>query len=128
MALAGRLDAETTLRFLRWRELYAKEKPFQIFADIPEDAEDKRMSNCEWEDKPKFVKDVRGSEARYNLDSNGFMFARQATHVTDFTRREVIESDYLPEVEGLLKERVEGTDKVRCHRSLCQSQRLHCPY
>ena len=61
-----------TLKFFRWQELYMTEKSFQIFMDIPEDAQDKRASNVEFEDVVVSVHDERGKDKDFDLDSNGF--------------------------------------------------------
>lgn len=101
-----------TLKFLDWQELYETEKPFQIFINIPDEAEDKRTSNLVFEDVETAVHDVRGREKDFDLDKNGFRFLRHSSSLDDFHNKELIEKIYLPEVEALLRKEVEGVDKV----------------
>jgi hypothetical protein len=103
---------EASFKFIKWNDLYKTEKPFQIFANLPDDATDKRFSNLDWEDKPKTVSDLRGRGAEYSLDANGFTVVKHQSHMSDFTDRGRIEREYLPEVEELLREKVGGADKV----------------
>ena len=106
-------NVDASFKFIKWQELYQTEKPFQIFANIPDDAEDQRLTNVDWEDKPVRVVDIRGCESEYNLDANGFEVVSHESRTHDFTNREVIEKEYLPEVEDLLKEQLDGVDRVR---------------
>jgi hypothetical protein len=113
MRVPGPQNAETSLKFIKWNDIYKTEKPFQIFANLPDDATDKRLSNLDWEDKSKVVADLRGSESEYSLDANGFQVVQHKSAIDDFRDRELIERGYLPEVEELLRQRLDGVDKVR---------------
>jgi len=101
-----------TLKFLDWQELYETEKPFQIFINIPDEAEDKRTSNLVFEDVEVAVHDVRGREKDFDLDTNGFRFLKHSSILDDFHSKALIEDIYLPEVEALLRKEVEDVDKV----------------
>jgi hypothetical protein len=101
-----------TLKFFHWQGLYETEKPFQIFMDIPDDAQDKRTSNVEFEDVEIAIHDVRGKEKDFNLDVNGFRFLRHSSILDKFQSKAFVEDVYLPEVEALLRKEVEGADKV----------------
>lgn len=101
-----------TLKFLDWQELYNTEKPFQIFINIPEDAEDKRNSNLVFEDIDLPIQDIRTSKNKFSLDDNGFQFIKHSSSLTNFQSRESVEKIYLPEVEALLRKEVQGVDKV----------------
>jgi hypothetical protein len=101
-----------TLKFLDWQELYETEKPFQIFTNIPDEAEDKRTSNLVFEDVEIAVHNVRGREKDFDLDANGFRFLRHVSILDDFHSQKKIEDIYLKEVEILLRKEVEGVDKV----------------
>lgn len=105
-------DMEASFKFIKWQDLYETEKPFQIFANLPDDATDKRFSNLDWEDTPTRVADLRGCEEQYSLDANGFTVVKHKSRTSSFADRESIEREYLPEVEALLRERLEGVDKV----------------
>ncbi|KAH8173483.1 hypothetical protein LIA77_07738 [Sarocladium implicatum] len=105
-------NVEASFKFIKWLELYKTEKPFQIFANIPDDAKDQRLSNVDFEEEPTRVTDIRGCEGDYSLDANGLAVVKHESRTSDFTNRETIENDYLPEVESLLREQLEGVDKV----------------
>lgn len=112
-------NVEANLKFIKWNDIYRTEKPFQIFANLPDDATDKRLSNLDWEDKQKVVTDLRGSEGDYSLDANGFEVVQHKSKIDDFGDRELIEREYLPEVEELLRQRLDGVDKVCVVASHC---------
>ncbi|KAE9378879.1 hypothetical protein N431DRAFT_460204 [Stipitochalara longipes BDJ] len=101
-----------TLKFLDWQEQYETEKPFQIFINIPDEAEDKRTSNLVFEDISIAIQDVRGKEENFTLDSNGFQFVRHHSSLDCFQSKHSIEDIYLPEVDALLRKEIEGVDKV----------------
>lgn len=50
------------------------------------------------------VHDVRGREAEYTLDQDGFEFVRRPANEKDFFDDETIQAGYYPEVEQLLKD------------------------
>lgn len=50
------------------------------------------------------VKDVRGRESEYSLDSNGFQFYRHPSVEKDFIDDEQIKDQYYKEVEQILKD------------------------
>ena len=142
-----------TLKFLLWQPLYATEKPFQIFINIPPDAPDVRDTNLVFENVDLPVQDVRllvpsdspfsrskqpaGSDRQstplvappqdtpiqdvrtlpiptplFSLDTPGFMYHTHRTKVACFTDRDLVERNYLPEVEALIREVVEEVDRV----------------
>ena len=105
-------ELQVPLNFLDWQELYASEKPFQIFIDIPEDAEDQRDTNLVFKKVNVAVRDVRESSTNFSLDANGFIFRKYVPKTTDFSQRTVIERSYLPEIEKVLKEELEDVDRV----------------
>lgn len=49
------------------------------------------------------INDARGREKDFNLNDNGFQFARLDSKVTDFTVKEYVKETYYPEVEELVK-------------------------
>ncbi|KAL0259329.1 hypothetical protein SLS55_005065 [Diplodia seriata] len=44
-------DVHATLTYLLWSDLYLTEKPFKLFINIPETAQDQRDHNLDFEDK-----------------------------------------------------------------------------
>lgn len=98
--------------FLQWQKLYEIEKPFQIFINTPEDAQDQRDTNLVFEKQLCTIQDIRGVAYNPSLDENGFTYRRHLTKTTDFTNRRNVDEKYLPEVENLLKSEVDGVDRV----------------
>ncbi|KAL9609701.1 MAG: hypothetical protein Q9167_005551 [Letrouitia subvulpina] len=105
-------DVQASLSFLHWQDLYNLEKPFQIFINIPEDAEDQRDTNLVFKRVCLTIRDVRGLSTELSLDTNGFIYRQHTMRTTDCTDREDVEQSYLSEVEELLKREVEGADRV----------------
>lgn len=102
----------TSLNFLRWQNLYEEEKPFQIFINLPEDAEDQRTTNLVFEKVSLQVYDVRGQAEDFSLDTNGFMYRQHITKTIDFSDQQSIEETYLPNIQALLQQEVEGADRI----------------
>ena len=105
-------DVTTNLNFLRWQKLYEEEKPFQIFINIPEDAEDQRVTNLVFEKISLKIHDVRGQSKDFSLDTNGFMYRQHATKTRNFSNRQSVDEKYLPEIKALLQQEVEGADHI----------------
>ena len=105
-------DLRVSLSFLHWQDLYETEKPFQIFINIPEDAEDQRDTNLVFKQVCLSVHDVRYHPTEFSLDATGFMYCHHTARTTNFTSRENIEKSYLPEIEELLKREVDGVDRI----------------
>lgn len=105
-------DVQASLSFLDWQDLYEVEKPFQIFINIPEDAEDQRDTNLVFKRVCVMIWDVRGLSTELSLDTNGFIYRQHTMRTIDCTNREDVQQSYLPEVEELLKREVEGADRV----------------
>ena len=105
-------DTQVSLSFLHWQELYEREKPFQIFTNIPEDAEDQRDSNLVFKRETVLIRDIRGLSEMFSLDTNGFIYRRHTLKNIDSYDRKSIEQNYLPKIEKLLRQAVEGIDQV----------------
>lgn len=65
-------DAVGTFKYIKWLDLYKKEKPFQIFIDIPKTAPDQRFTNLSYEEREETFRDVRGQEESFTLNDHGF--------------------------------------------------------
>jgi hypothetical protein len=100
------------VKFIQWQELYEYEKPFQIFIDPPKGAKDQRTTNLIYEDRTINVVDIRGEESTYSLDDHGFTYRHHESTFDDFEKRDAVETEYLPEMERVLKSEVDGVDKV----------------
>ena len=106
-------DDVVTFQHIVWKDLYLKEKPFQLFLDIPADAPDQRKTNVEFEHREIAVQDIRQKKEAFGLDSHGFMVRRSSTlsNLVDLNTTSV-ESIYLPAIEEFLRAEVEGVDRV----------------
>ncbi|KAK7393856.1 hypothetical protein QQX98_013360 [Neonectria punicea] len=98
------------LKYLQWQDLYERERPFQLFIDLPPDAEDRRVSNLVFEKHHVPIVDIRSRYNQFSLDTHGFMIRKHQTAMKDFTDREAVESIYLPEVEEILRSNLDGVD------------------
>lgn len=108
-------DETTAFHFLKWQELYETEKPFQIYIDIPKDAPDQRSDNLVFEQgQETVVRNVRGNENAFGLDSHGFMYVKSDSKLpsTQFYDRRSIEETYLPECEALIMKHVPNVDRL----------------
>lgn len=105
-------DISANLNFLQWQKLYEEEKPFQIFINLPEDAEDQRTTNLVFEKISLKIHDVRGHSNDFSLDTNGFMYRQHITKVIDFSNRQSVVESYLSEIKSLLQQEVEGADHI----------------
>ena len=105
-------DLQVHLSFLSWQDLYATEKPFQIFIDIPTGAEDQRDTNLVFKKALVEVRDIRHLSIDLSLDANGFIYRKHTTKTEDFTQKGMVEQSYLPEIEELLKAEMEDVDRV----------------
>ena len=107
-------NEQAVLNYLEWQDSYAKEKPFQLFSVVPNSGlAGERTTNLVFkEGQMEFIRDVRGEESLYSLDTKGFAFTVYPTCLPDFTIRENIENVYLSEMEELLKREVDSVDKI----------------
>ncbi|KAF2476026.1 uncharacterized protein BDR25DRAFT_379689 [Lindgomyces ingoldianus] len=113
--MAGPRDERTHFLYLKWSDLYNREKPFQLFLDIPKESPDQRKSNLVYEEGPEeIVHDVRGRESEFSIDNNGFTYIKHSTKLSSeqFEDHAAVEGCYLPECEKLLRKHLEGVDRV----------------
>ncbi|KAK3384247.1 hypothetical protein B0T24DRAFT_588827 [Lasiosphaeria ovina] len=114
MSLAT-VDEQARLVYLQWKDLYTKEKPFQVFANVPAGS-DEKLTNLVFEPGPPVtIHDLRGHEDGFSLDGNGFTVIRDEMPGSyDLDSRECMKNDVVPYLEDLVKRHVEGADFVRC--------------
>jgi hypothetical protein len=109
------LSEEATFRYLEWNDIFRHERPFQILIDIPPDAPDQRRTNCTFASQSKIlVKDVRDNLEGFQLDTHGFTFVKHESKLKDtqFKDRVEVEKMYVKECEDLIKQYLEGVDRV----------------
>lgn len=105
-------DAVGTIKYIKRLDLYKKEKPFQIFIDIPKTAPDQRFTNLLYEEREETFRDVRGKEENFTLNDHGFAYYHHDFGFDDYENREAVEANYLPKLEDFLRAKVEDVGKV----------------
>ncbi|KAK3687875.1 hypothetical protein B0T22DRAFT_375046 [Podospora appendiculata] len=94
-------DQRAQLNYIQWKEDFKTEKPYEVISDMPEGH---KRRNFTLEAGPEeVIRDVRGSEAAFNLDDNGFEVRRHEMAIRSFDPN-TIESHYLPSIMSLLQE------------------------
>src|SRR4051794_5288365 len=106
------LGMNVSLEFLQWQSLYEVERPFQIFINIPPNAEDQRSDNLVFHRVPVRLNDVRLNPNKPNIDECGFKYVRHESEFKDFRDRELVTSEYLPECEALLRAQLGDVDEI----------------
>jgi hypothetical protein len=92
----GSQDVNTVLHYHKPNE--DGSPPHPTYVDHPE------TYDRPTEVHPVTVRDVRGRETEYTLDSNGFQIHRQITNEKEFLDDEKIKIGYYAETEQLLKD------------------------
>ena len=98
-------DVPTTLNYFQALD----DKPLRQYVGTPPPGEAK--SNIGTDPRPAVIHDVRGREAEFNLDKNGFQFVRWPSVEKEFVDEEAIKTKYYAEVETILKQ-VTGAKRV----------------
>lgn len=101
--------------YLHWQESYKTEKPFQILIDLPADAKDQRRTNVEYrQGREQEILDVRAVSEDFDIDLFGFTHVthRSSVRGADFYDKAIVEEQYLPECEALLRRVLDKVDKV----------------
>lgn len=93
---SGPQDVQTVLNYHKPNE--DGSPPHPTYVDRP------KTYDRPFESHPTTVKDVRGRENEYSLDSNGFQFYRHPSVEKGFVDDEQIKDQYYKEVEQLLKD------------------------
>jgi hypothetical protein len=114
-------DVLTDLIFLKPDSKYMHEKPYRLRYD-PGDAIPR--TNCETDvQRDITIRDIRGKEADYTLNRNGFQVVRLDSKLTpeDFHDRAKVKAVYYQELKELLK-RTLGAKKVEVlEHGVCSS-------
>ncbi|KAF2437989.1 methyltransferase CmcJ [Karstenula rhodostoma CBS 690.94] len=100
--------------YIQWKDIYKDEKPYEILADLPIEANGTAKTNITLEKgTADNVTDVRDREAEFSLDNNGFAFIKHKSDFTEFDKSKFVEDEFLPKVvEPFLKKHVEGADRI----------------
>ncbi|KIX09849.1 uncharacterized protein Z518_00930 [Rhinocladiella mackenziei CBS 650.93] len=91
-------------------ELYIKERPFSILAELPEGFPE---TNITYELGPlQVITDIRGWQNEFNLEEHGFAFRTWQPPAVVWDDEEDIDESYVPAVKELVREMI-GEDVVR---------------
>lgn len=101
----------SSIQFLEWQDLYEREKPFQVFAELDPKADDQRKTNLVFEPYEVSIKNLRGIESDFSLDSNGFV-VRKLPPFKNSLDASTVKSVYLPQIEKLIRDEIEGVHRV----------------
>ncbi|KAL8958517.1 MAG: hypothetical protein Q9193_004444, partial [Seirophora villosa] len=97
------MDETARLSYLQWQEVYAVEKPYQIFLAFPEDVPEEKTSNLEFGlGDTELIRDLRAADTRFSLDEHGFTTATMELCPHSFSEDE-INNRYIPELCEMVK-------------------------
>lgn len=100
------------VHFIKWLPLYEHEKPFNIFINLPKDAQDTRTNNLEFDVVDTNFVNVRGHESAFSLDDHGFEYVDLPHEFEDFGDRHAVENVYLPQLERYIRQRLPDAEEI----------------
>ncbi|KAK5201887.1 hypothetical protein LTR16_001128 [Cryomyces antarcticus] len=104
-------DVEVRFQYLADDPQYKIAKPLQI---VPGFLDREKRSTVRLEaGEVETIQDIRGREADFTLDANGFCYVKAPSHANTWGAPENM-SGYLDEVEALLRRTIEGCDEIHC--------------
>ena len=107
------MDEITKIFFLQWQQIYENEKPYQDFMSGQEEDPEFRDRDLVFAESPPLtVHDLRGKEAEFTLDQNGFAVPQHRSAMKAFDTIEEFQNVYLPEMEKLIHDEVDGVDRI----------------
>jgi len=99
--------------FLKPLDLYNTEKPYWLFIGKPDSDPKVETTNVVTNMVTGImVKDVRGYESEFTLDKQGFRFITHNQTFKSFDDEEKVKTEFLPEVERIIKDHVHSTSRV----------------
>ncbi|OBR04183.1 Methyltransferase CmcJ [Colletotrichum higginsianum IMI 349063] len=101
------------LVYTKYRELFRTERPYRILSTFGGSKCHGPDTNLRFgQEETEIITNIRGSEASFTLDQYGFEYVNSPTHFEDWEDRRMVEERYLPEIEKLLLETIEGAHEV----------------
>jgi hypothetical protein len=106
---------QAKLVYFQWQDIYDKEKPFQVFANVPAESKE-RLKNLVIAHAPAVdILDLGGNENNFILDNNGFkVFRHHMPENFELKSREYINSEVGPYLKSLVRKQVKDADLVKC--------------
>jgi hypothetical protein len=115
-------DIETKLTYLQWQNSYTKVRPYRIaqFGRKKSKNEQPKPHNLVFHkgEDIETIRDVRGidDDQKFSLEANGFVYRRYpppwSITPKDYYDPEQIRNVFLPECEAILRNEIEGVDRV----------------
>ncbi|KAI8960372.1 hypothetical protein F5Y11DRAFT_349625 [Daldinia sp. FL1419] len=106
-------DTKVELRFIKPLSKYKTEKPYWLFVGRPSEFSEIDLTNVELETVPGIpLHDIRNDGESYTLDDHGFQFVKHDQTFVEFDDEKLIESEYLPQVEKVIRDNVPDAQKV----------------
>ncbi|OIW25250.1 hypothetical protein CONLIGDRAFT_648290 [Coniochaeta ligniaria NRRL 30616] len=92
--------------------IHAIEKPYQMISSFPGTY---KKSNIEFNSapEPERIRDLRGQEHKYSLNSHGFQVIEHHSDIADWSDKQAIENQYLPQVQQLFTSHLDEVDEVK---------------
>ncbi len=120
---------KTSFEYLQWQTCYEKQKPYEIFLPVASFA-DKSVprSNLVFETRAVEVRDARGHQDDFSLDTHGFQFTKCPTTVSDLKDRQTVQERYIPEMEAFLQRHLGGSARTFCFDLRVRQPFLDSPY
>jgi hypothetical protein len=115
---------ETSFEFLQWQEKYNKEKPYEVFIPLSTFSDSNvPRSNLAFETRQVRIRDARGDESGFALDTTGFEFVKCPIAMHNLKNRQVVSDIYIPEMEKFLQSYIQP-DNPQDVRTLCFDLRV----
>ncbi|MCJ1384888.1 hypothetical protein MMC17_008006 [Xylographa soralifera] len=109
-------DLKANLRYFKWNEKFETEKPYEIVSTYSNDLGAFPPTNVnreDWDVRERLIKDVRGTESYYQLDTHGFTYRSTDSTFSAFYDKEKVGNEYLPRVVyPFLKANVDNADEI----------------
>lgn len=124
MASSAPTDIQTKLKYLQWQASYTHTRPCRIaqFGRKRKNDQKQKTHNLVFAegDDIEIIRDIRGAEGKgdpiFTLDANGFVYRKYPpplfTDPKEFAAPDHIQNIFLPQCEAMLKNEIEGVDRV----------------
>jgi hypothetical protein len=125
MALSG--DLTISFDYLVWNPSFERGSPVKVQLDGPKNATHAHQTLLSYKaGTPEKIIDVRGREEQYSLDSHGFRYLRHSSRlsVAELHDPQMVQKYYLAECEAVLRDLLEGVDRVHLFNWRVRSSRF----
>lgn len=124
MASSAPTDIQTKLKYLQWQASYTHTRPYRIaqFGRKRKNDQKQKSHNLVFAegDDMEIIRDIRGAEGKgdptFTLDGNGFVYRKYPpplfTDPKEFAAPDHIQKVFLPQCEAMLKNEIEGVERV----------------